>query len=148
MPRTALIVPVRGLDAYYDGDPVGPAHVTVLFPFLDGGSVDEGAVADVLASFAAFPFTLASRERFDDGVRWLRPQPSEPFLRLTQAVWRRWPEHPPYEGAHDEVIPHLTITRDDAPVPVAARADEVWLIEERPAGWVLRRSFPLAQGVA
>jgi 2'-5' RNA ligase len=148
MPRTALIVPVRAFDAYYDGAPGVPAHVTVLFPFVDGDAVDEEAVASVLASFGAFPFTLASRERFADGVRWLRPEPSEPFRLLTQAVWRRWPECPPYEGAHDDVIPHLTVTRDDAPVPVDARAEEVWLIEEGSRGWRTRRAFPLAQGVA
>jgi 2'-5' RNA ligase len=148
MPRTALIVPVRELDAYYEGEPGVPAHITVLFPFADAAEVDEEAVAQVLAPFAAFRFTLAGRERFENGVRWLRPEPPEPFRRLTRAVWRRWPEHPPYEGAHDDVIPHLTVTRDDAPVPVEAVAGEVWLIEERAEGWATRRVFPLAQGVA
>jgi hypothetical protein len=148
MPRTALIVPVRALDAYYEGAPGVPAHITVLYPFVDAAAVDEKAVAEVLAPFDAFSFTLASRERFEGGVHWLRPEPSEPFRLLTRAVWQRWPEHPPYEGAHDDVIPHLTVTRADTPVPVETRAEEVWLIEEQPHAWTTRCAFPLAQGVA
>ena len=39
----------------------------------------------------------------------MEPEPREPFVELTQAVWRRWPGHPPYGGAHREIVPHLTL---------------------------------------
>jgi len=149
MPRTALIVPVPEAAAYYDPGNGVPAHVTVLFPFLDGGEVDEEAVAALLAPFRAFAFVLDRIEQFEDGTRWLHPEPSAPFVDLTAAVWQRWPSHPPYEGAFDEPIPHLTITVPDVPLPIAAQAREILLIEEDEASrrWAPRRSFPL-QGVA
>jgi hypothetical protein len=144
MPRTALIVPVPEAAAYYAGDPGVPAHVTVLFPFVDGDVVDDREVATVLAPVAAFDFTLDRVERFADGTRWLRPCPSQPFRDLTRLVWGHWPCHPPYEGAHAEVIPHLTITAEDVALPISARAREVLLIEEAAdRSWAVRRRFPL-----
>ena len=72
------------------------------------------------------------------------------FVDLTAAVWQRWPECPPYEGMHDEVIPHLTISDSAAidtqfELPIAARAREVTLIEEdEPDGrWTARLHLPL-----
>ena len=37
------------------------------------------------------------------------PNPPGPFIDLTAAVWEAFPHHPPYGGAHDHVVPHLTI---------------------------------------
>jgi 2'-5' RNA ligase superfamily len=143
MPRTALVVPVAEAAPYYSGAPGIPAHVTILFPFADFADVDLNALRDVLSRFPAFDFTLDRIETFEDGTRWLRPTPSTPFVDLTAAVEQRWPEYPPYEGAFDEVIPHLTITVDDVPVPIATRATEVLLLEEEEPGWATRLAVPL-----
>jgi hypothetical protein len=40
---------------------------------------------------------------------WLAPQPAQPFIDLTERLAAAFPNHPPYEGAHDEIVPHLTI---------------------------------------
>jgi hypothetical protein len=146
MPRTALIVPVPEAAAYYDMGNGVPAHVTVLFPFVDGERVDERAVAELFARFHAFDFVLDRIDRFENGTRWLHPEPSWPFVDLTAAVVERYPDHPPYEGAHDEIVPHLTITAQDAPVPIATIAREVQLIEEREADgrWTVRLTIPMA----
>ena len=148
MPRTALIVPVREAGAYYSGAPGVPAHVTLLFPFVEGDEVDEQAVRDLLSRFPAFDFELDRVERFENGVPWLHPSPSAPFADLTAAIFERWPDNPPYEGAFDEVIPHVTITREDVEqLPIRCRATEVWLIEEQgeePGGaWATRLQIPL-----
>lgn len=151
--RTALIVPVPEADALVvDAPPGVGAHITVLAWFLDPENVNETAVADVLAPFATFEFELDSVERFDDGITWLHPEPSQPFLDLTNAVWRRWPECPPYGGLHDELIPHLTIAKThvgvDAVLPIKCRAAEVQLLQEDDAGvFQVRRRFSL-HGVA
>jgi hypothetical protein len=148
MPRTALIVPVPEAASFYEMGNGVPAHVTVLFPFADGAAVDEAALTELLSRFRAFDFVLDRLEHFEGGVAWLRPNPSAPFEDLTAAVWQRWPDHPPYEGEYDEVIPHLTVTREDAPLPIPARATEVRLIEEgRDGRWTTRLSVPL-HGVA
>jgi hypothetical protein len=147
--RTALIVPVPEAAAFYDPGTGVPAHVTVLFPFLDPAEVDEEAVASLLAPFTTFEFVLDRYERFEDGTPWLHPTPPTHFVDLTAAVWQRWPGRAPYEGAFDEIIPHVTVTVDNVPLPIACRALEVALIEEseEDGRWSLRRSFPL-QGVA
>lgn len=40
---------------------------------------------------------------------WLAPEPAEPFRALTELVWHRFPECPPYGGVHPDVVPHLTV---------------------------------------
>ena len=147
--RTALIVPVPEAAAYYQPGNGVPAHVTVLFPFLEPEAIDEDALAAVLTPFPAFEFTLDRFERFEDGTPWLHPSPPTRFVDLTAAVWQRWPECPPYGGAFDEIIPHVTVTVGDVPLPIACRAAAVALIEEseEDGRWSERRSF-LLQGVA
>jgi 2'-5' RNA ligase len=146
--RTALIVPVPEADAYVDPAPGVGAHVTVLAWFLEPEAIDEDELRDVLAPFAAFAFELDRVERFPDGITWLRPEPSQPFVELTNAVWRRWPECPPYEGRHEVVAPHLTIAKTpatvDAPLPIRCRATAVQLLEEDDDSvFGVRRSFAL-----
>jgi hypothetical protein len=155
--RTALIVAVPeaehavgGYRLAHDSSAAlgAPAHITVLVPFVAPEAVDEAAIRDVVAQIPAFAFRLDAVERFDDGVVWLHPEPSEPFRALTRAVWARWPDHPPYEGAHDEVIPHLTVSNEHIEVsielPIDARADHVTLIEEDDRGyWRERARFRL-----
>jgi hypothetical protein len=161
MPRTALIVAIPEAEpavgtlrlAHDSSAALGvPAHVTILFPFVDGARLDEPVIAEVVASFPPFDFELDRIERFENGIVWLHPEPSAPFAALTAAVWRRWPDHPPYGGAHDVVIPHLTVSEDaievEITLPIKATARAVTLIEEAPDGrWAVRRRFAL-QGVA
>jgi 2'-5' RNA ligase len=149
--RTALIVPVPEADALVvDAPPGVGAHVTVLAWFLDPAKIDEAAIAGVLAPFATFDFELDGVEVFADGITWLHPEPSSPFVELTNAVWNRWPECPPYGGAHADVVPHLTIAKTpvdvDAAFPIRCRATEVHLIEENEDGvFRVRRAFPLEE---
>ena len=43
---------------------------------------------------------------------YLAPEPDDGFRRLTEAVVQEWPEAPPYGGAYDDNIPHLTVAHD------------------------------------
>ncbi len=130
-----------------------PAHITILFPFLADDELDEAALEAVFAAQRAFDFELARVERFGADVTYLAPEPDAPFRALTDAVWRRWPTHPPYGGEHADSIPHLTIgeTRLEVPdveaaLPIAARAREVLLlVETEPDGaWAVLRRYPLS----
>jgi 2'-5' RNA ligase superfamily len=164
--RTALIVPVPeaeptvgALRLRHDSSAARgvPAHVTVLFPFLPPEEIDAAVLEVVFAGFPAFEFELDRVERFEDGVVWLHPEPSAPFVDLTAVVHEHWPDYPPYEGVFDKVIPHLTVS-DSGPVdlevdlqrPIAARATEVALyVEDEATGnWSQAARFALAQGVA
>lgn len=105
--------------------PLGmPPHVTLLFPFVPAaelGAAEQrlGSLADATAPFDV---TFARTARFA-GVLYLQPEPAEPFARLTASIAAAWPEHPPYEGAHETVIPHLTVAEGDAAVLDRAAAE-------------------------
>jgi 2'-5' RNA ligase len=134
-----------------------PAHVTVLYPFLVGPALDraEPELGGLFARHEAFSFRLGRVQRFPQVV-WLAPEPDRPFRDLIAAVATRWPEAPPYEGIHDEVIPHLTVAQTDdesvlavvvadvaGHLPIDARADRVLLMEEDDGVWRTRAVFPL-----
>ena len=128
-----------------------PAHITILFPFAPADEIDEPALRKLFARFPAFDFALDRVEGFDNGIVWLHPDPTWRFADLTAAVSQRWPEWPPYEGAHDEVIPHLTVSDEpielDVSLPIACRAHEVVLIEEQEADgrWETHSRFELGR---
>lgn len=88
-----------------------PAHITVLYPFVPTEKIDEHLHSDLRELFAthpAFSFRLPRVARFPE-VAWLAPEPAEPFKRLVEAIASQYPDYPPYEGMHEEVIPHLTV---------------------------------------
>lgn len=88
------------------------AHITVLAPFMAPAAIDDGVLGELAGFFAditSFPFTLSGVAEFPDGTRYLAPEPAGTFRRLTRELHRLFPEFPPYSGAFDEVIPHLTV---------------------------------------
>ena len=166
MPRSALIVVVPEAEPLvhewrlrYDNAELGiPAHVTLIFPFVPADEIGEELVDELRNLFAeqpAFEFTLARVARFSD-VAWLAPDPSDPFRRLTDLIFSRYPDYPPYEGIHEEVLPHLTVAMGDAALqdeveaaltphlPIGAHAGEVTLLVEDEADqWSESERFPL-----
>lgn len=169
MPRSALIVAVPEAEPLvgewrlrYDNARLGiPAHITLLFPFVPAEELDEalfGELSELFAAQPAFAFTLTRLVDFPDQTLWLAPEPSEPFRKLTELIVERYPDYPPYEGAHEEVIPHLTVTAGEAALrdavdaavspqlPIDAEAREVVLLEENATGfWRARERFTLAE---
>jgi 2'-5' RNA ligase len=140
--------------------PLGiPAHVTLLFPFVPpAGLTDdvEERLARLIAAAPAFDVTFARTARWPELV-YLQPDPADPFGRLTEAIAAEWPEHPPYEGVHDEVIPHLTVAESEdgtlldriavelePRLPIELRVREAQLYVQGDDGrWRERRDFPL-----
>lgn len=164
-PDSTLIVPVptaeSALATALDGEAAGgshdlPPHITVLYPFVPADAIDsalEAAVGDALGGFAPFRFRLARVGSFP-GVLYLEPDPEKPFLELTKTFWARWPEFPPYRGAFDEFVPHLTVSTNEVPpglvgrlerlLPIEATAREIWLLTQgADGGWTMRRRFLL-----
>ncbi|GAA2642831.1 2'-5' RNA ligase family protein [Streptomyces lunalinharesii] len=137
-----------------------PAHVTVVFPFLDESRVEgrvHQALADVLGGHHSFDLRFERCGRFP-GVLYLAPEPDAPLLRLTEALTDRWPEAPPYGGAFTEVVPHLTVADgpDDAvldeieaalraELPFTARVSSVDLMVHDGVRWQLRAAFGLRE---
>jgi hypothetical protein len=100
-----------------------PAHVTVVHPFLPPDRLGPGELARLRAAVRSVPaFTASFGEVrwFDRTVVWLAPEPADRFRALIDAVWTAFPECPPYGGAYDEPVPHLTVGHDADPDVLAA----------------------------
>ncbi len=154
---TTLIVPVPSADGLvHDSarDAGMPAHVTLLYPFLDSAKVDEDVEAELELLFAderAFDFQLADVGRFP-GVVYVSPEPAAPFVALTERLMQRWPDHPPYGGSFKEIVPHLTVAHGaqvpsglSKQLPIRARAEEAWLVTRTGGRWVRRAAFRFGQ---
>ncbi|MFZ3473336.1 2'-5' RNA ligase family protein [Streptomyces sp. 4.24] len=165
--RTALIVRIPEADpvvgAWRDRlDPAArtgvPAHVSVLYPFLEESRIDDSTLADlaaVLCPHPAFDLRFERTGRFP-GLLYLAPEPDAPLRRLTLAVTGRWPEAPPYGGRHADPAPHLTVAQrapaaaEDAAeadlagrLPFTARVRSVELVAYDGTAWHERARFPL-----
>lgn len=164
--ESALLMPVPEAERAVDSwrrrqDPARaagvPAHITILYPFLDPDALTEDVLGELRSLFAAvepFEFALVSVGDFP-GVVYLRPDPDEPFVRLTAAVATLWPDLPPYGGAFERTVPHLTVAHDAATpdavtaslaasLPLSARGREVWLMVSKGGRWKRKYRFPLS----
>ena len=149
---TALIVPATEAEPVLgrlrqrytpSGSEGVPAHVTLIAPFAPAPVLPPllPELEALVASWRAVPFTLRRVRRWPSIV-WLDPDPSAPFAAMTDALVARFPAYPPYEGAHDEVIPHVTVaTREEEDVldelaaelepalPITCAGDTVQLLQ-------------------
>ena len=91
-----------------------PAHVTALYPFLPPARLTDGVIAqllDICATFPAIEVEFKSTSRFPNHL-YLEPEPPDKLVALTEAITAVWPETPPYGGAFDAIVPHLTVAQE------------------------------------
>ncbi|MGN6613168.1 MAG: 2'-5' RNA ligase family protein, partial [Angustibacter sp.] len=98
-----------------------PPHVTQLAP---RAATDDGEAHERLreVSRRAQPLRIefAAAEIFpDSGVVYLAPTPSPALTALFDDVHAAFPDHPPYGGIFDDVVPHLTVSADGGPAQLA-----------------------------
>jgi 2'-5' RNA ligase len=89
-----------------------PAHVTLLYPFLPPDQIDFDVLRKldaVTEAQPAFDVSFTRTQWFGDDVLWLQPSPESAFRQLTDALYSRFPETPPYGGEIVDPVPHLTI---------------------------------------
>lgn len=155
-----LVGPVRAKH-----DPIAargvPAHITLLFPFVPASEVaDElGRLEGYFAGQRPFDYELTKTGKFGGDSLWLAPEPGHLFLELARGLWARYPDTPPYEGAFNTAVFHLTVAHAkndkealdaiaaqiEPGLPIACRATEVALMEEGTDGvWTTRATFPLS----
>jgi 2'-5' RNA ligase len=141
-----------------------PAHVTILFPFVEPERLGEveARLAELIAAVPAFDVTFARTARFPE-VLYLDPEPAEPFVALTHAIEREWPDQPPYGGHSETIVPHLTVAEPEdlalvdaiaaaveSRLPIVTRVSEASVFVEDHAGqWHEHGRLPFGQsGVA
>jgi 2'-5' RNA ligase len=166
--RSTIVIPVPEADSLIGGyrlqyDPPArrgmPAHVTLLYPFLAPSDLTETVsrrLAEMFASETAFRFALCRTVEFAQGVLYLEPDPSEPFLALTRRIEAEFGVQP-YEGRFVDPQPHCTVAQEAdelmrreieiklAPaLPVESQAREAWLmVRDDRTPWRLLERFIL-----
>jgi 2'-5' RNA ligase len=166
MAETALVVLVPELEPLVgrwrrsttgDGSRGMPPHVTLLYPFADDADLEQHlhAAGRVFARAASFEATFAEVRRWPD-VLYLPPHPAAPFVTLVERLITAFPAFPPYGGAFDEIVPHLTVAGGDEArfgeieaalepsLPVRVRVERAWLMAHGPDGWRRHTPFPFA----
>jgi 2'-5' RNA ligase len=166
--QSAVLIPVPQADAVvgrwrYQHDPVAaagvPAHITLVVPWLPPYEITDTDLAEldeIVAKVDAFDFQLHHVDWFGRRVLWVAPEPAAPFLRLTSVLADRFGT-PPWDDEFDEVVPHLTVAHASdgvelvpvaadvsARLPVACRAEEVWVMTGDGVRWSLRHRVKLA----
>lgn len=135
--ESAIVVELPELDAVLDGhrlalDPSRrwgmPAHLTLLYPFVPPARVNRAVVSrfeGVSKGLRQFDAEFDDFGWFADQVLWLAPSRPEPFENLISRLTDAFPEFPPYGGAFDEVVPHVTIGEGGAPRLLRAAMDAI-----------------------
>lgn len=168
-PESGIVVPVPEAGALVGAwraahDPAArlgvPPHVTLLYPFLPPPvpAPDLTRLAALVRAVPAWEARFSSLADFPGGVLYLAPDDPAPFAALTNALAAAWPACPPYGGAYDTVVPHLTVC-DGAPpdvlaaasaalapaLPVTSAVRAAWLMEQAEPGgpYALRARLPL-----
>jgi 2'-5' RNA ligase len=136
-----------------------PFHVTLLYPFAAVEELTETVLADARSFFAArqpFEFELTRIDMWPTVV-YAVPEPDAALRECMEALHARFPDRPPYGGAHAAIVPHATLGEDvDAArvypeverrlaphLPLRHRADMASLLEESAFGaWRVRERFP------
>ena len=139
-----------------------PAHITLLYPFMSPELIDAvvvGQARALVASARGFVFSLLRVCRFPY-VLYLAPDPSGPFVALTERLVHQFPAFPPYGGQYEGVVPHLTVAHGNtlehgraegelqsalsAAGGIACSVREVVLMENASGLWQQMHAFPLA----
>lgn len=140
-----------------------PLSVTLLYPFAPRAEVDQyqEKVASFFAAQPAFGFELTGVAQWEEsGAVYAVPEPERPLRDVMRALWREFPQFPPYREAGSDPPPHASLTYtggDDRAatrnrvertlenlLPARFSISEVALLEEsEPDRWRLRKRFPL-----
>lgn len=167
--QSALLIPVPEADTVvgrwrHEHDPVAaagvPAHITLVVPWLPPAEITEADLAELdaeLADVKAFDFVLTRTDWFGRRVLWVAPEPSAPFLELTNRLADQFGT-PPWDDEFDEVIPHLTVAHASdgvelvpiadavgASLPLRCHAREVWVMVGDGVRWTKRHCTPLVE---
>lgn len=139
-----------------------PAHVTILYPFKPPYELTNEVITnlqELISRIPCFRILFQKLEEFPD-VLYLSPIPAEPFQHLTEIIVEKYPETPPYGGAFEEIIPHLTVAQVNdiqsldkiacqfrmsvqGRLPISARVTTVSLMDNSSGSWKIRAQFQL-----
>jgi hypothetical protein len=140
-----------------------PLSITLLYPFAPAPEADEhrGTLRSFFAAHPPFEFELAELAQWEEsGAVYAAPRPEQPLRGLMRALWRLFPQFPPYREPGSDPPPHASLTytggddhaatrsrverRLNGLLPAPLRASEVTLMEEAAVDrWRARETFRL-----
>jgi 2'-5' RNA ligase superfamily len=140
-----------------------PLSLTLLYPFAPAAEVEQHreALRSFFASHPPFDFELAELAQWDEGgAVYAVPLPEQPLRDIMRALWRLFPQFPPYREAGSDPPPHASLTftggedreatrarvaeRLDGLLPAPFHISEVALMEEVEIDrWRARETFRL-----
>jgi hypothetical protein len=151
-------------EVYPDRVPEGiPLSVTLLYPFAVRSEVPlyREQLTWFFASQPPFELELARLAQWDEsGAVYAVPEPEQPLRDMMRALWRLFPQFPPYGEEGSDPPPHASLTytggddraatlerverRVEGLLPARFHITEVALMEEtEPDRWSLRETFRL-----
>jgi hypothetical protein len=133
----------------------------MLYPFVPARLLEERDLETAREFFASQPrlvFGLRRLAQWESGAVYAVPEPDDELRATMRALWKLFPECPPYGGVVDDPPPHASLTlsggddpaatleraerRLDGILPVRFEVDEASLIEEyEPDRWHVRETF-------
>ena len=103
-----------------------PLSVTLLYPFVPASSLGEAeaaALREFFGSRTAFSFEIARVAQWDGGgAVYGVPEPDDELRATMRALWKRFPEFPPYGVSGSDPPPHASLTFDGGNEPATLRA--------------------------
>jgi hypothetical protein len=151
-------------EVYPDRVPEGiPLSVTLLFPFATRSEVQlyREQLTSFFASQPPFELELARLTQWEEsGAVYAVPEPEQPLRDMMRALWRLFPQFPPYGEEGSDPPPHASLTytggddrvvtlerverRLEGLLPARFQITEVALMEEtEPDRWQRRETFRL-----
>ncbi len=90
-----------------------PLSITLLYPFASTTEVDQHheALGSFFASHPPFDLELARLAQWEEsGAVYAVPEPEQPLRDVMRALWRLYPQFPPYGAAGSDPPPHASLT--------------------------------------
>jgi hypothetical protein len=120
-----------------------PLSLTLLHPFAPASDVERHreTLHSFFASHPPFDFELAGLAQWEEGgAVYAFPQPEHPLRDLMRALWRLFPQYPPYREVGGDPPPHASLTYTGGDDRAATRARV-----ERRVGALLPASFQISE---
>jgi hypothetical protein len=102
-----------------------PLSLTLLFPFAAPSKVEQhfDTLREFFSSHQPFGFELTRLAQWDEsGAVYAVPEPEQPLRDVMRALWRLFPQFPPYGQRGGDPPPHASLTDTGGDDRAATRA--------------------------
>lgn len=124
-----------------------PAHVTLLYPFVEGAALStevRRTVESIASGHPSFSFELSGPFQWPDTV-YAAVDPDERFLAIHRELAAAFPAYPIYGRPEFELVPHVTIAERQYVDDPSVLGDTSW--SDLPVARLVNAVEVIAEGV-